>query len=486
MRFGLWPFVSNNTQPTGTATTRFSRRRVECAPGKSEKMDSSRVSVDQESPTFNLKAVVKETGLKPDTLRAWERRYELPTPKRTPGGHRLYSQRDIETLKWLVARQEEGLSISRAVNLWNEYLTNGRDPLVEVPLEQPEPSDFVNVVGETLLGLRRAWVEACLAYEEAQAEAIASQAFALYSPETVVLELFQQALAEIGIGWFEGRVTAQQEHFASALAMRRLEGLVAAAPPPTRQGRILVACPPEEEHTFAPLLITLLLRRRGFEALYLGANVPLERMEPTLRATQPDLVLLSAQTLLTAATMLDMAQILSAQGVNIAYGGLVFNNRPRLRQFMPGHFLGTKIDRVAHAVERIIQSGTQVKAKHNVSSAYIDAHAHYVNELAQLEAHIWNTLRHAPIPPSDLARANRDFANSIGAALRLGDITLVGTDIHWFQALLTNMHYRLREQNLNQYMQAYLAAARATLDERGRVLIEWMESVLEDSEGSGT
>jgi len=67
-----------------------------------------------QTPTFNLKVVVRETGLKPDTLRAWERRYGMPQPHRTPGGHRLYSQYDIDTLKWMVDRQNEGLSISRA------------------------------------------------------------------------------------------------------------------------------------------------------------------------------------------------------------------------------------------------------------------------------------------------------------------------------------------------------------------------------------
>ena len=54
------------------------------------------------TPTYNLKAVVQETGLKPDTLRAWERRYGIPEPDRTGGGHRLYSQHDINTLKWLL------------------------------------------------------------------------------------------------------------------------------------------------------------------------------------------------------------------------------------------------------------------------------------------------------------------------------------------------------------------------------------------------
>ena len=81
------------------------------------------------TPAYNLKVVLKETGLAADTLRAWERRYGLPVPQRTAGGHRLYSQRDIETIKWLMKRQAEGLSISRAVDMYNDLLASGSDPL---------------------------------------------------------------------------------------------------------------------------------------------------------------------------------------------------------------------------------------------------------------------------------------------------------------------------------------------------------------------
>jgi DNA-binding transcriptional MerR regulator len=50
-------------------------------------------------PLFNLSMVLQETGIKADTLRAWERRYQLPAPSRTEGGHRLFSAYDIETIK---------------------------------------------------------------------------------------------------------------------------------------------------------------------------------------------------------------------------------------------------------------------------------------------------------------------------------------------------------------------------------------------------
>ena len=69
------------------------------------------------SPAFNLKAVLLETGLAADTLRAWERRYKVLAPSRTDGNYRLYSDRDIATLIWLKTQLDAGLSISRAVAL---------------------------------------------------------------------------------------------------------------------------------------------------------------------------------------------------------------------------------------------------------------------------------------------------------------------------------------------------------------------------------
>ena len=84
-----------------------------------------------DKPIYNLKVVLRETGIKADVLRAWERRYGLPMPQRSPGGHRLYSERDIAIIKWLITRQNEGLSISSAVELFREKEVLSQDPLEE-------------------------------------------------------------------------------------------------------------------------------------------------------------------------------------------------------------------------------------------------------------------------------------------------------------------------------------------------------------------
>ena len=133
------------------------------------------------TPTYNLKVVLKETGIAADTLRAWERRYGLPMPERTPGGHRLYSQHDIETVKWLMAKQEEGLSISRAVDLWNEETASGLDPLAA-----SRQTDAFVAPAANLDAARQQWIDACLAFNEPAAEHTLNQAFAMYPVETGV------------------------------------------------------------------------------------------------------------------------------------------------------------------------------------------------------------------------------------------------------------------------------------------------------------
>ena len=69
---------------------------------------------------FPIRVVARLTGINPVTIRAWERRYRLVRPERTPGGHRLYSRADVERLRAASRLVERGVSISRATHLLND------------------------------------------------------------------------------------------------------------------------------------------------------------------------------------------------------------------------------------------------------------------------------------------------------------------------------------------------------------------------------
>lgn len=442
-----------------------------------------------ETPTFNLKAVIQETGLKPDTLRAWERRYDLPQPQRTAGGHRLYSQRDIDMLKWLIARQEEGLSISRAVNLWRNIEAEGQDPLLAPGYGMPESAAAPAFVpqGDTIAELRQAWLSACLAFDEQSAENVLAQAFAMYPPETVCFELLQKGLSAIGEGWYRGEITVQQEHFVSELALRRLEALLAATPAPTRPGRVLVGCSPEEAHTFAPLLLTFLLKRRGWEVVYLGARVPTVRLRATVATLQPHLVILTAQQLHTAATLLQAAHSIQGENGPLAYGGLIFNLLPALRQRIPGHFLGERLELAPQMVEQLLTSPRPLPTAEAVSEAYQQALAHYRERRTLLEADVWPGAGPAgplEMSPAHLTLANEELARNIIAALTLGDMSFLSAGLEWIESLLDNHH--LPRQLLRHYLNAYYQAAQTHLNGRGSLIVDWLAQLNGQAARNGT
>ena len=423
-----------------------------------------------------MKVVVQETGLKPDTLRAWERRYNLPQPERTEGGHRLYSRRDIEILKGLMDRQDEGLTISHAVDLWSRLEAEGKDPFEERPKQRTNPlyniSQPAISSGTTMTQLRESWVKACLAFDEQSAEAALAQAFALYSPENVCSELLQKGLAEIGSSWYAGTTTVQQEHFASALALRRLEALVAAAPRPTRTERILVGCPPHEEHTFIPLLLTLLLRRRGWDVIYLGANVPVDRLESTLNTTRPEIAVFSAQQLHTAATLPEIAGVLAEQHISLAFGGRIFIEIPELKERINGHYLGDTTDISVQVVERAVLNGHKPVNVPEPSPLYQKSLKLFTQQQALIELTTWQILKDQGIPYAHVVNANLHLARNIVAALKLSEMNFLGSEINWVQGLMDN--YGIDTNYLPAYLNAYFRAVEQHLDGDAVPVVEWL------------
>jgi methanogenic corrinoid protein MtbC1 len=433
--------------------------------------------------TFNIKAVVKQTGLNPATLRAWERRYGFPNPHRTAGGHRKYSQHDIDTLKWLIARQEEGVSISHAIDLWRTYDARGEDPvLVQAEAIRDTATQVPPVLdGEQIDQLREAWISSCLALDRGAAEQIMAIAFAQFAPETVCSELLQYGLAEIGNAWYEGEASVQQEHFTTAITNQRLEMLIAAAPSPSRPERIVSFCAPGDYHVFSSLLLAFLLRRQGFDVVYLGADVPVQELASTIIKVAPRLAIISAQRLHAASGLKDIALSLQSSDIRIAFGGLAFNQIPRLSQLIPGYFLGETIQGSVETIMQIIANKLPEPEPIAPSESYQKALSQFRERQALIETHVWGRFIATTKPTRYLAKINNDIGQIIGAALNLGDIALLETNISWIEYLLTS--YRPPKQLIIQYLQAYHQGAKIHLGDSASMVLDWFSQLLtEESE----
>jgi DNA-binding transcriptional MerR regulator/methylmalonyl-CoA mutase cobalamin-binding subunit len=432
--------------------------------------------VDKKTPSFNLNVVVRETGIKPDTLRAWERRYGLPVPVRTEGGHRLYSTNDIELIKWLMSRQNEGMRISQAVKLWNDYQEEGTDPL------NPQPT-FAAIQpledlpdDSALAQLRQAWVAACLSFNENAADQVLAQAFARYPVQLACVEVLQNGLSSIGNQWYQGGVSVQQEHFASALATKRLNALISAAPAPTRPERILVGCPPGEEHTFSPLITSLFLRYHGFDITYLGANVPLDNLRATVEKTKVDIVVYTAMQLDSAASLLNVAKLMEGMDVRFAFGGRIFSIQPELQRVIPGFFLGERLDQVVEKVVRVFAGDVQENLPFTLPSDYQEALEVFEQVRLTLDLDIIRHFENSDFPVIYLEIINEHFTKFVRAALVLGNLDYLETEISWSKTLIANNG--IPAELVTDYLKVYSQYLVEIVGEKGEVLVSWLAKQL--------
>lgn len=100
---------------------------------------------------YKIGAVSKLTGISPDTLRIWERRYAVVTPQRSPGGGRLYTTEDIARLKLIRRLVDKGDTIGVIADLsHDELLARLTEARSVAAVAAPESPCRVIVIGEQL------------------------------------------------------------------------------------------------------------------------------------------------------------------------------------------------------------------------------------------------------------------------------------------------------------------------------------------------
>ncbi|MCB0010511.1 MAG: MerR family transcriptional regulator [Anaerolineales bacterium] len=432
------------------------------------------MSSTHEAPTFNLKAVLAQTGVKAHTLRAWEKKYGLPRPARSKGNQRLYTQQDIDIILWLLARIDEGFTIRRAAELWLSLENRGQDPLLfqavpeVVPLPALGPTD-------NLTNLRNGWIGACLQFDHEATDKYLSQAFALFPIKTVCHDILLQGIHEIGELWFINQVSVPQEHFASAKCIEKFNTLLNTAPVPTRPIRLLLACPPREEHTISLLLLALLLRYQGLQVVYLGAKTPVTEIETAAREVKPDLVILAAQRLETAANLAEATEALAQIGIPTAYGGSIFNRVPGLSRYVTGHFLGQSIEDAVPIINKLLIEKPPMYRARPLPLAYQHNIHHFISSHSLISYEMMQAMNGSGIPQQFLEGTSHRFKESILAALKLGDIHLLDSELTLTQHLMENHGITFAMQRT--FLHTYHQACQTVLEENSDIVTTWLANL---------
>jgi DNA-binding transcriptional MerR regulator len=225
---------------------------------------------DSESETtYSVGSVARLTGLSPDVLRAWERRYGVVTPLRTHGGTRRYRSTDLERLRLVKAAVDAGHRISEVARLdLSELERWGHPPPTTVPGGPLE---------EVMEALRR--------LDGVEADRLIAGQLAALGPTRFAQEFALPLVASLGEAWAGDRICVASEHLGSAL-MRSLLG-TALRPSASLAGApvVVFATPSGERHELGLLVAALTALGRGASPLYLGADLPASELVRAVEMT---------------------------------------------------------------------------------------------------------------------------------------------------------------------------------------------------------
>jgi MerR family transcriptional regulator, light-induced transcriptional regulator len=237
---------------------------------------SHQATPDAGAGYLRIGELAKRTGVSPELLRAWEQRYGLLQPTRTPGGFRLYSAADEARVQRMQSLVSGGLAAAQAARL----ILSGGEP---APRTVPGSATLEDAAGSLTASLDR--------LDEQAANTALDRLFSAYTVETVLRDVLLPYLHRLGERWEAGEASVAQEHFASNLLRGRLLGLAQGWGQGQGPGAIL-ACVPGEQHELGLLAFGVALRRRGWRITYLGTDSPIGAVADIARSLAPAVVVL--------------------------------------------------------------------------------------------------------------------------------------------------------------------------------------------------
>ena len=220
------------------------------------------------------------------------------------------------------------------------------------------------------------------------------------------------------------------------------------------------------------LLISLFLRRRGLNVIYLGANVPANLFQEMVTKVHANLTVLVAQQLVTAATLLQTSQVLDSKGTRIAFGGRIFNSHPLLTRHIAGNFLGETVQDAIANIEALVTGSAKNPKAEPIEQEYADAALTFQMRRPYIEAALNQTVSSLNHGAETMKVATEFLGNNIIAALQLGDMSLVDNEIDWVNILLKTNH--VPDESLGKYLQHYTKAVTANMTNSGKPIHDWL------------
>lgn len=257
-----------------------------------------------------IRAVVARTGLNPDTIRAWERRYRAIQPARSEGGTRQFSEEDVTRLLCLKELRERGFALQTLAQLPTSELTSLRrdDPQVadrQHPKQPPvSPEQLAYLADIENLDAAKA-----LERLHAMSDGLGNM--------QVILGVAIPIMWEVGQRWRDGEFGTAPEHLVRTQLKSLMTNRLDRIPVPEGARRLLFTTPAGQLHEFGILAGSVLAKEAGFDVLYLGPNLPTEEIIWSVARSHADVLVLSVAKSMSEDEMKQVERLVDTVAPNV-------------------------------------------------------------------------------------------------------------------------------------------------------------------------
>jgi DNA-binding transcriptional MerR regulator len=224
---------------------------------------------------FSISDLQRFSGIQPQTIRMWEKRYNALQPIRSEGNTRYYNDDQLKRLLNIVSLNHAGLKISRICKLSNDEIHQ----ILQSEIHKTTSDDkrveyFISQL-----------IHYALDYDGYTIDKLLSECIELFGIQTTYKRIIYPLLIRVGLMWCQDSICPAQEHFLSGFIRQKLYTAInnIAASAGNVNPTWLLFLPEDESHDIGLLVAHYLLRNGNQRIIYLGANVPFESIQEVMQ-----------------------------------------------------------------------------------------------------------------------------------------------------------------------------------------------------------
>jgi len=226
----------------------------------------------ENTPRHPIQVVSRRTGLSPDVIRVWERRYGVVKPQRNELARRYYSDADVKRLLLLRRVTQSGRRIGDVAELDNSALAAMAEE-DQAAVAQSGSSGFTSK-DKGVNSHCSACLEAVHNMDRITLNAALKHAAVSVSLPVLLDEVIAPLVKEIGLQWSNGELRIYNEHLATSQIIAFLQTLLSTSNINEDGPVLLVTTPLGQSHEIGALLTAVSAGIEGWNVIYLGPNTP--------------------------------------------------------------------------------------------------------------------------------------------------------------------------------------------------------------------